>query len=62
MDNTITIESITRELTDGLTYTKKQIEEIQKWLIAYMFANRLSLRELSERCWENSDNIFNEIF
>ena len=58
----ITIDTIVSELTDGLTYTQEQLQQIRKWLIEYQTANQLTLKQLRDLCWEDSVWIFDQIF
>ena len=58
----MTIDSIVKELTDGLEYTETQLNEIKTWLVEYQTANQLSLQQLNELCWKDSDWVFNNIF
>lgn len=56
-----TINKIEESLIDGLNYTKEQREQIHNYLCNEL-KNGLSLKELNEKCWEDSDAIFQEIF
>lgn len=52
------IDQIVRELVDGLDLDFEYVKEKLLWFQA---ANQISLIELRELCWEDSDFIFNEI-
>lgn len=56
------VEDIERRLNDGLERTQKEKEKCIIWLTEYMSANNMSLKELDELCFEDSDWVFNQIF
>ena len=58
----LTIESIEKKLNDGLDRTPEEHQKCLIWLMEYMIANDLSLTELDELCWEDSDWVFDQIF
>ena len=52
---------ITNNDTGGLSYEKNN-QKCLNWLTEYMTANDMSLTELDELCWEDSDWVFDQIF
>lgn len=58
----MTIDDIVHRLNDGLNRTEKELEMCKRWLLEYQFANDMSLRELDDLCFVNSDWIFDNIF
>lgn len=58
----ISVEEIAERLIDGIEYSATEIDYIIKWLYEYMTANDMSLCELDDMCWEDSNSIFNMIF
>lgn len=58
----LTVKGIERRLNDGLNRTPKEHEKCYKWLMEFMTANDMSLEELDELCWSDSDWVFNQIF
>lgn len=58
----MTIDDIVHRLNDGLNRTEKELEMCKRWLLEYQFANDMSLRELDDLCFANSDWIFDNIF
>ena len=57
----LTIEQIEKELTDDLEYTEEQHREILNYLNDLRKQGN-SLERIRERCWEDSNAIFKEIF
>ena len=58
----LTFEEINRQLNEGLERTPDELEACKKWLIEFATANQLSLKELSDLCWEDSTWIFDQVF
>ena len=58
----MTIDDIVRRLNDGLNRTEEELEACKKWLIEYQLANDMSLRELDDLCFEDSNWVFDNIF
>lgn len=56
----LTITKIAKELIDGLE-DFQDLKETENALKSYMEDNNLTLKELREKCWEDSSNIFDEI-
>ena len=58
------IEDVARELVDGLSEYEDQenFEEIITGLGIIMQDERLTIEELREKCWEDSDEIFQKIY
>lgn len=57
----LTINNIEESLIDGLDFTKEQRKQIHCYLCNALESG-LTLKELNEKCWEDSDAIFQEIF
>lgn len=58
----LTLQAIEQQLNDGLNRTPKEREKCLKWLAEFSAANDMTLNELSELCWADSDWIFSQIF
>ena len=58
----LTFDKIVYDLTVGLDYTPGQLQQISQWLLEYQATNQLTLYQLNELCWEDSDWIFSQIF
>ena len=58
----ITIDDIVRRLNDGLDRTEKELEMCKRWLLEFQVANQMTLRELDDLCFEDSDWVFDNIF
>jgi len=58
---TLTINEVTRRLIDGLD-KEKDFELIKKWLLEYQLANQLTLKELDDLCFEDSNWVFDQIY
>ena len=56
------VKDIERRLNDGLNRTPEEHAKCYKWLMEFMTANDMSLKELDDLCWTDSDWIFNQIF
>ena len=61
-DSIITIENIVRRLNDGLNRTEEELETCKKWLLEYQLANDMTLKELDNLCFEDSNWVFDNIF
>ncbi|NMA49530.1 MAG: hypothetical protein GX947_07155 [Tissierellia bacterium] len=59
MEN-LTIDKIALQLLDGLD--KSKFNEVKQWLIEYQITNKLTLKQLNELCWNDSNWIFDQIF
>ena len=58
----VSVKDIERRLNDGLNRTPEEHEKCCKWLMEFMTANDMSLKELDDLCWSDSDWILNQIF
>ena len=58
----MTIDDIARRLNDGLDRTEEELEKCKKLLLEYQLANQMSLRELDDLCFEDSNWVFDQIF
>lgn len=58
----VLVKNIARQLCDGLDKTEAEIEQCERWLAEYGIAHQLSLYQLNELCWEDSDWVLNQIF
>ena len=56
------VKEIERKLNDGLQRTQEEHEKCYKWLVEFMIANDLSLNELDNLCFTDSNWIFDQIF
>ena len=56
------VKEIERKLNDGLQRTQEEHEKCYKWLVEFMIANDLSLNELDDFCFTDSNWIFDQIF
>lgn len=62
VDDIDSIDDIVRRLNDGLDRTKEELELCKKWLLEYQVANDMSLYELDDMCYEDSDWVIEQIF
>lgn len=56
----LTITTIENSLIEGLEYNKEQRKQIHDYLCN--ISKHMTLKEINEKCWEDSDAIFQEIF
>ena len=56
------VKEIERKLNDGLQRTQEEHEKCYKWLVEFMIANDLSLNELNNLCFTDSNWILDQIF
>ena len=56
------VKEIERKLNDGLQRTQEEHEKCYKWLVEFMIANELSLNELDNLCFTDSNWILDQIF
>ena len=56
------VRKIEKRLNDGLDRTPEEHEKCFQWLMEFMTANDMSLRELDELCWKDSVWVFDQIF
>ena len=56
------VRKIEKRLNDGLDRTPEEHEKCFQWLMEFMIANDMSLRELDELCWKDSVWVFDQIF
>lgn len=56
------VKEIERKLNDGLERTQEEHEKCYRWLVEFMIANDLSLNELNNLCFTDSNWIFDQIF
>lgn len=62
MTNLNTIDDVLNRLCDGLTYSEQDYDTLRHWLLEYQAANQLTLKELDDFCFSDSDWIFNHAF
>lgn len=62
MKNIENVKEVERRLNEGLNRTEEEHEKCLVWLVSYMEANQLTLNELDNLCFENSDWVFGQIF
>ena len=58
----LTIDEVVRQLNDGLERTTEELERCKKWLLEYQKENNLTIEQLNNLCWRDSDWVFNQIF
>jgi len=56
----LTIATIENSLIEGLEYNEEQRKQIHDYLCN--MCEHMTLKEINEKCWEDSDAIFQEIF
>lgn len=56
------INDIVRRLNDGLDRTQEELDRCKLWLLEFQLANEMSLNELDNLCFEDSDWVFEQIF
>lgn len=56
------VRDIEKRLNDGLNRTSEEHEKCYQWLMEFMIANDMTLNELDNLCWQDSNWIFNQIF
>lgn len=56
------VKQIEAHLNDGINRTEEEHKKCVHWLTEFMIANDMSLNELDELCWEDSNWIFEQIF
>ena len=56
------VRKIEKRLNDGLDRTPEEHEKCFQWLMEFMIANDMSLRELDELCWKDRVWVFDQIF
>lgn len=57
-----TIEEIESRLNEGIKRSEEEHEKCVRWLMEFMAANDITLKELDDLCFEDSDWVFNQIF
>lgn len=55
----LTLTEVARQLCDGLD---KNITDVANRLRQYINNNPMTLEELNEKCWNDSNEIFNAIY
>lgn len=60
--NALTYHEIALQLCDGLNKTPEEIIQTERWLTEYALTKHLSMNELNELCWEDSNWVLNQIF
>lgn len=58
----MTIDDIVRRLNDGLDRTEEELFMCKQWLLEYQTANDMTLKELDDLCFEDSNWVFDNIF
>ena len=56
------VRKIEKRLNDGVDRTPEEHEKCFQWLMEFMIANDMSLRELDELCRKDSVWVFDQIF
>ncbi len=56
------IDDIVRRLNDGIERTQEELDKCKLWLLEFQVANEMSLNELDNLCFEDSDWVFEQIF
>ncbi len=57
-----TVEEIESHLNEGIKRTEKEHKKCILWLTEFMTANDMTLEELNDLCFKDSDWVFNQIF
>ena len=57
-----TVEEIESCLNEGIRRTEEEHEKCVRWLMEFMTANDMTLEELDDLCFKDSDWVFNQIF
>lgn len=57
-----TFADVEARLNDGFQRTAEEHEKCLKWLIEFATANDMSLIELDNLCWKDSNWVFDQIF
>lgn len=58
----LTIDDIVCRLNDGLDRTEQELAKCKKSLLEYQHNNNMTLKELDDLCFADSDWIFEYIF
>ena len=58
----MTIDDVVRRLNDGIDRTEDELARCKQWLLEYQIANDMSLRELDDMCFKDSNWVFDNIF
>lgn len=56
------VRDIERRLNEGIKRTEKEHKKCILWLTEFMTANDMTLEELNDLCFKDSDWVFNQIF
>lgn len=56
------IKDVEKKLNDGIERTDEEREMCVRWLTEFMTANDMSLNEMENLCFEDSDWVFSQIF
>ena len=56
------VKDVERRLNEGFDRTQEEKEKCIKWLTEFMAANQMTIKELDEMCYEDSDWVFDQIF
>lgn len=56
------VKDVERRLNEGIDRTQEEKEKCIKWLTEFMAANQMTIKELDELCYEDSDWVFDQIF
>ena len=51
----LTLQAIERQLNDGIERTPEEHRKCLEWLAKFCTANQMSLKELNELYWNDSD-------
>lgn len=62
MKNIENVKEVERRLNEGLDRTEEERKKCLSWLVSYLEANELTLNQLDNLCFENSDWVFGQIF
>lgn len=58
----MTIDDVVTRLNDGIDRTKSEFEQCKQWLLEFQAANDMTLKELDNLCWKDSNWVFEQIF
>lgn len=56
------VEEIESHLNEGIKRTEEEHKKCVHWLLEFMAANDMTLEELNDLCFKDSDWVFNQIF
>ena len=58
----MTIKDVERRLNDGIERTEDEHRRCIQWLTEFMTANDMSLKEIDDLCFQDSNWVFEQIY